>query len=454
MELLIDSQIDSQQEEQDIRPIENINTEIESLGTAKYSSPFNIDDFINDKRKILYRVVSSDVIDMVKRGEEPPSFERAGPRKELFFNPSETQAAIVSCGGLCPGINDVIRSLVMQLHYIYKIKKILGIRYGYQGFSPNTTHPPIALFPDQINYIHSQGGSFLGSSRGTFPIEKIVDQLVRWNIDILFTIGGDGTLRGSTQIVEEIKKRGLEISVIGIPKTIDNDVSYVAKSFGFETAFSAAVQAIQSAHAEAKGSPNGVGLVQLMGRHSGFIAANAALALKEVNYVLIPEMDFDLHGEKGLLKILEQRLKDRYHAVIVVAEGAGQKFFQEDMGEDASGNSKLGSIGLFLKDQINKHFRLIGTAINLKFIDPGYIIRSIPANPNDSVFCGLLAQNAVHAAMSGRTNMIIGVWNNLFVHLPTQLVISKRKRINNSGRLWHSIMESTGQPPLLNEPKL
>ena len=430
---------------------EKINTEIEQLDIPKIPSPLKNDTFTSDDDKILFNVFKNNVIDAIKLGNDLPAFERAGAKKMIYFDPKQSNAAIVSCGGLCPGINNVIRSLVMQLYYIYEVKNIYGIRFGYLGFSKKSKKQPIMLDPELIKNIHTMGGSFLSSSRGPIPAEEIVDRLIELKINMLFTIGGDGTLRGAEQIANEIKKRNLKISIIGIPKTIDNDIPYVAKTFGFESAFSSAAEAIQSAHTEAKGAPNGIGLVKLMGRHSGFIAANAALGLKEVNFVLIPEVDFDLEGENGLLEVLKHRLGEKDHAVIVVAEGAGQKFFQNDSKDkDASGNVKLKDIGIFLKDRINQYFKSINMEINLKYIDPSYIIRSIPANANDSVFCGLLAQNAVHAAMAGKTSMIIGVWNNIFVNLPLHLVTSKRKQIEPSGKLWQSVLESTGQPNLIN----
>lgn len=428
----------------------HIDTTIENLGQAKIPSPIGDQHYTSDDDNILYNVFENDVVEMVKEGKKIPSFQRAGAREKIFFEPSISRAAIVSCGGLCPGINNVIRSIVMQLFYIYGVRDILGIRYGYKGLNAANNIEPIKLLPDTVSRIHQLGGSILSSSRGAEPIDLMVDRLEQLRINMLFAIGGDGTLKGANAIAEEIKKRKQDISVVAIPKTIDNDISYVAKSFGFESAFSAAVQSIESAHSEAIGAPNGIGLVKLMGRYSGFIAANAALALKEVNFVLIPEVDFDLEGEKGLYSILKKRLESKKHAVIVVAEGAGQKFFQEHDDADASGNKKLGDIGLFLKQKINEYFKSIDMEVNLKYIDPSYIIRSVPANANDSVFCGLLAQNAVHAAMSGKTNMVIGVWNNMFVHLPINLVTSKRKHVDPRGKLWQSVMESTGQPSLIN----
>ncbi len=427
-----------------------IDTRIDYLGEATLRSPIQSKRFISDDQRILYNVFQDDLLKSIDDGKDPISFERAGAREKIYFDPRVCRPAIVSCGGLCPGINNVIRSLVMQLYYVYGVREILGIPYGYKGLNKKWNIQPVSLNPEVVKGIHTLGGSFLGSSRGSQPIESIVDRLEELKVNMLFTIGGDGTLRGANQIYQEILKRDLKISVIGIPKTIDNDISYVAKSFGFETAFSAAVQSIESAHAEAIGAPNGIGLVKLMGRHSGFIAANAALAYKEVNFVLVPELDFDLEGERGLLEVLRRRLDEKSHAVIVVAEGAGQKFFQDHDGKDASGNMKLGDIGVYLKTRINEYFKSIHYEMNLKYIDPSYIIRSVRANPNDTVFCGMLAQNAVHAAMAGKTNMVISVWNNLFVHVPIKLVTSKRKQINVDGSHWQGVLESTGQPTLKN----
>ena len=426
-------------------------TSIDSLGPPQFPSPIKNPFFYMDDQKILLDVDEQQILHYIQNKQTIPTLEKAGPRKSLFFSPSKTRVAIVTCGGLCPGINNVIRSLVMQLFYNYGVSHILGVRYGYQGFDPNHRFQPILLTPDSVRNILYFGGSFLSSSRGAYPTSKIVERLVQMNIQILFVIGGDGTLRGALDIVFQIQQRKLKISVIGIPKTIDNDLAYVSKTFGFETAFSEATRSIRSAHAESVGSPNCIGLIQLMGRHSGFIAAYASLALKEVNFVLVPEVDFDLNGQSGFLNALKKRLENKYHAVIIVAEGAGQKFFQnQNFGQDPSGNSKLGDIGSLLKKKIVNFFETLQIHINLKYINPSYSIRSIPANATDSAFCGFLAQNAVHAAMAGKTNMIVGFLNDHFVHVPIRLVISERKQINPRGKLWNSVLESTGQPCFLN----
>jgi 6-phosphofructokinase 1 len=391
------------------------------------------------------------LVQQINKGQRPDCFELAGPRANIFFDPSKLRCALVTCGGLCPGLNDIIRSIVLELHWGYGVRSIYGIRYGLQGFIPKFGHNIIDLTPDHVVNIHERGGSVLGSSRGPQDVDEIVDCLERMNVGILFMIGGDGTLMAATRIAAAILKRKLKISVVGVPKTIDNDIYLVSRSFGFDTAVDVATRAIMSAHNEAEGYPNGIGLLKLMGRHSGFIAATATLAQQDVNFVLIPEVDFDLDGPNGLLSALEARLASRGHAVIVVAEGAGQKFFENAKTErDASGNIKLNDIGIYLKESIISYFNAKGTNISIKYIDPSYMIRSLPANANDRVFCNFLGRNAVHAGMAGKTNMLIGHWNNNFVHVPMNSVAGKRKKIDPQGRLWRSALEATGQGSLKN----
>lgn len=431
-------------------------TKIKSLGKATVPSPIKLStvlgdhmaNYVSDDEAILFDDSLAAFEKFAESGEKPPSFEKAGPRQFLYFDPSKVKSAIVTCGGLCPGINDVIRALVMQLWYRYGARNILGIKYGYQGFVPSFGHDFMELTPSRVEEIHERGGTVLSSSRGVQDSGIIVDTLERNNISILFCVGGDGTLRGARDIAAEIAARGLKIGVVGIPKTIDNDIAYIGKTFGFETAFSQAVTAVKGAHVEAMGAPNGVGIVKLMGRHSGYIAASAALACREVNYVLVPEVPFDLDGPAGLFTHLESRLAARNHAVIVVAEGAGQEFFADKSPSqlDASGNLKLKDIGTFLRDSIKDHFKARGTEINIKYIDPSYLVRSSPANPSDSLYCGLLGQDAVHAAMAGKTELVIASWHDSFIHLPIETAISERKVIDPESPFWLSVMEATGQP--------
>lgn len=415
------------------------------LKTARSKSPLY--SFLTGNERILHDVSLQNFQDCLKKGEEPISFEKAGPHSELFFEPAKTKVGIVTCGGLCPGLNDVIRSIVNHLHYRYGINRVLGFKYGFEGFIPDFGHEVVELTPQMVEGIHLTGGTFLGSSRGIQDVEQIVDTLEIMNINILFCIGGDGTQRGAHAIHQEIEKRKLKISIAGVPKTIDNDISYLEKSFGFETAFTMANEIIRYAHNEAEGAYNGIALLKLMGRDSGFIAAHAALSIQEVNFVLVPEMEFDLYGPYGFLKVLRQRLEHRHHAVVVVAEGAGQQFFNKSEAElDRSGNVKKKDIGLYLKEKIKEEFNAKELRHTIKYIDPSYIIRSAPANANDSKFCSLLAQNAVHAAMAGRTDFVIGNWSDQFTLLPISAAVSKRKEIDIHGELWWNILEATGQP--------
>ncbi|MBN2050885.1 MAG: ATP-dependent 6-phosphofructokinase [Spirochaetales bacterium] len=432
---------------------------IKNLGSCDIPSPFidkfpHLDKaFISDTIKMRYRIFLGEKL---PPEEEGAAFELAGQRRMIHFKPEETVAAVVTCGGLCPGLNDVIRSIVMECYYQYGVKKILGIRYGYNGLNPAKGWEPVQLTPDLVEDIHRDGGTILSSSRGgTDNMDLLVDTLESWRVNILFTIGGDGTLNGAHQIAGIALKRGLDMVVVGVPKTIDNDISYIQRSFGFQTAFSAAVDAIYSAHVEAKGAPNGIGIVKLMGRHSGFIAANASLAMNDVNFILVPEVPFDLEGPNGLFAHLEKRILSRHHAVICVAEGAGQDLLNSDHegGErDRSGNLVLKDIGIYLKDKIKDYFRQRDLEVNIKYIDPSYIIRSQPACAEDSIFCALLGQYAVHAGMAGKTDLVIGQWNNIYAHVPIELAVSKRKRINPESQFWHNVLQATGQPANMKNP--
>ena len=427
---------------------------VPTLGKCSIKSPLQLStvkgdgifDFIDDEERIVYDNSLKNIKEHLEAGKEPLSFEKAGPKENLYFEPAKTRVAIVTCGGLCPGLNNVIRGVVNHMWTRYGVTKIYGIQYGFAGFIPENNLPYIELDPDVVDHIHKDGGSILGSSRGNQSVDQIVDSLERLNINILFTIGGDGTQRGAHDIYKEITKRNLKISVAGIPKTIDNDINFIERSFGFETSFSIAMNILNDAHNEAKGAYNGIAVVKLMGRDSGFIAANAALASPDVNFVIIPEMDFDLYGPKGFLKTLHKRLEVKHHAVIAVAEGAGQSFFEQSNNKDASGNTKYEDIGIYIKEKINEEFKNKDFPHSIKYIDPSYILRSAPANANDSKFCFQLAQNAVHAAMAGRTDFVVGCWQNTFTLLPIPLATKERKRVNLEDELWWSVLEATGQP--------
>ncbi|MCL2044458.1 MAG: ATP-dependent 6-phosphofructokinase [Treponema sp.] len=426
---------------------------VENLGKCSIKSPIamsktagdGIANYVTDDQFVRLGVT-------VKAGAQQPVkrsqiLERAGPREMIYFTPAHVHAGIVSCGGLCPGINDVIRAIVRCLWYRYGVTRISGIRYGYRGFLPESSFPVKPLEPDNVDDIHKIGGTFLGSARGGGKeVSKIVDTLERLNLNILFTIGGDGTQRGTLDIAEEVKKRQLKISLVGIPKTVDNDFSLIDRSFGFQTAIEKATDIVTAAHMEAVSAINGIGLVKVMGRESGFIAACTALASHEVNFVLIPEVPFNLEGYNGFLRHLEDRLKTRKHAMIIVAEGAMQEQLLTDRKHDAGGNLKLADVGTYMRDRINKYFDEKKMEINLKYIDPSYAIRSARANPADSIYCERLGNAAAHAAMAGKTKVIIGLVNNKYVHLPIGAAIAQRRHVDPEGNLWRDTLDATHQP--------
>lgn len=375
------------------------------------------------------------------------SFEKAGARRRLFFEPSTVRAAIVTCGGLCPGLNNVIRSLVMQLHFGYNVRHILGIRYGYRGMMPGADPAPMTLTPAVVSDIHKSGGTVLGSSRGPCDIRLTIDNLEALGVNVLFAIGGDGTQRGAYAMSEEARRRGLPLAIVGIPKTIDNDIPYVYRTFGYMTAIAKATEVIDSAHNEARGQKRGVGLVKLMGRHAGFIAVGATLASGEVNFTLIPEVPFTLDGTGGLYDTLDRRLGVRGHAVIVVAEGAGQSLLGAGtLGRDASGNLKLGDVGIFLSESIRHHFTSMNRRVELKYIDPSYYIRSAPANTYDAGLCDQFARCAVHAAMAGKTDMAIGMWHSVITHVPFKMIFEGTRRVREDSEMWQAMLKVTGQP--------
>jgi 6-phosphofructokinase 1 len=373
-------------------------------------------------------------------------FERAGPREHLFFEPAKTKVAIVTCGGLCPGLNNVIRSVYLQLHYHYGVPAVMGVRYGYSGFSSEASKAPMWLNAEIVQNIHQFGGTLLGTSRGPVSADIIVDFLEQRGINVLFTVGGDGTQRGAHDVVTEIQRRKLQISMIGIPKTIDDDVQYVNRSFGYFTAIEKAKDVIDSAHVEAHCVHNGISIVKVMGRDSGFIAAGATLASQEVNFTLVPEVRFKLEGDGGLLAALHRRLLERRHAVIVVAEGAGQHLMPPAERRDASGNLLHRDIGTFLRDKIRDHFQTQRFPVTIRYFDPSYYIRSVPASTVDSVLCDSFARHAVHAAMAGKTDMIVGLQHGAFIHVPIPMATTQRKRL--SSEEWASVVTATGQPDL------
>lgn len=424
-------------------------TVVPCLGEPRFDTPKQSASFVADGAAVLAGITKDS---LEAQGPRQVLFEEAGPRARLFFNPRNTKLAVVTCGGICPGVNDVIRAIVMEAHHHYGVAATLGIRYGLRGFIPCCRHDVLELTPRSVAEIHEFGGTILGSSRGPQPVEEIVDALERLNIGVLVMIGGVGTLRAAAAIEAEIAGRRLAVAVVCIPKTVDNDIHFVSPTFGFRTAAQQATEAIACAHVEALGAPYGIGLVKLMGRQSGFIAAEASMGLKHVNFVLVPEERFALSGPGGVLEALEKRLRDRGHAVIVAAEGSGQHLVPPTGRFDPSGNPILADIGALLAREIKAYCKTRDLPINLKSIDPSYIVRAVPANSADAVYCGFLGRLAVHAGLAGKTGLMIGCVNEHFVHVPLPLVTRERKHIDITSDYWQAVLDSTGQPRFAEAP--
>jgi 6-phosphofructokinase 1 len=421
--------------------------EVRKLGGSRFASPLQGSRgfvFVNDGRRIRYQ---HRIGTCVAPAEAELSFEEAGPRERIFFEPARTTAAVVTCGGLSPGLNNVIRAVFSELRHNYGVPRIFGIRNGYAGLNPAAGPPPIELQPQDVEEIDKLGGTVLGSSRGQQPPEAVVDFLEQSGIDLLFCIGGDGTQRGAHAICEEVARRGLSKAVVGIPKTIDNDIPFVWMTFGYLTALEKAEEVLRGAHVEARGAPNGIAIVKLMGRNAGFIAAGAAMASDEANFVLVPEVPFPLEGPGGFLDALQRRMAARGHALIVVAEGAGQHLLAQSSGQrDASGNVLFEDIGVFLRDRIKAHFAGQGIPVNVKYIDPSYLIRSVPASAWDRILANQMGRAAAHAAMAGRTDVLIGCHLNELIHVPLTTVTARRRQLELDSDLWMAVLSMTGQP--------
>jgi 6-phosphofructokinase 1 len=414
---------------------------IMTLGAARFPSPKH--QFVRDDLRVPALIVKG----APASPDDGIEFEVAGPREKLFFDPAKTRAGIVTCGGLCPGLNNVIRSLFLELHHAYGVKEVLGFRDGYQGLDPARCREPLMLTPEFVDDIHKEGGTALGTSRGPVDTGIAVDNLIKRGVNILFTIGGDGTQRGGNDLFQEAKKRGHAMAVVGVPKTIDNDVAYVARTFGYFTAIEEAARVLHGAHTESKSVHNGIAIVKLMGRHAGFIAGGATVASQDVNFCLIPEVPFKLEGERGFLNVLKQRILKRAHAVVVVAEGAGQDLLAADAGaRDASGNVKLKDIGPFLCDRVSAYFKAEKVPATIRYFDPSYIVRSVPADAEDAILCDIFARHAVHAAMAGKTGLVVGYLHDKFIHVPIDMLARQHKRVDPEDPGWQAVLAATGQP--------
>ena len=168
-------------------PVSAQEIRIQCLGTPEIDSPLSFNMATGGERRVVFNVDE----ELLEEGAAPcpMSFELAGPRNRIYFDPSKTKCAIVTCGGLCPGINDVIRAIVMTAYNAYHVPSVLGIRYGLQGFIPSYQYDVRELTPHSVEGIHEFGGTILGTSRGPQSSSEIATALERLNISALFIIG-------------------------------------------------------------------------------------------------------------------------------------------------------------------------------------------------------------------------------------------------------------------------
>ena len=407
----------------------------------KIKNPLKNNDAFKDSYFVEEDTLIKTNIIKTTDSDEENYFVRAGPRKEIAWDPIHTKVAIVTCGGLCPGLNTVIRELYITLHHKYGVKFVYGVKNGYKGFYSDNL---VRLDDDIIRDIHHKGGSILGTSRGGTDVKKIVDSIAHRGISHLYAIGGNGTQKGLFEINKEIKKRGLCVSVVGIPKTIDNDLCIIDKSFGFDTSVQEAQRAIQAAKVEIEAFNNAVGIVKVMGRNSGFIAMYSSLASKDVDCCLIPEIPFDIEYDHGVLHYIKECLHKKDKILIVVSEGAGQHYINDPV------NKNLNDFGIWLCEVVRSNV----PNVCIKYIDPTYTIRAITPNASDSIYCTILAQSAVHGAFCGYTNFIVGPVNGKHAYIPLQMAIHETNTVSEDDRMWFRLISANGQPSFVTSEQI
>eukprot|EP00439_Symbiodinium_sp_Y106_P029695 s3479_g3.t1 len=401
-------------------------------------------NFLNPDELVMGHIILNDSKKASRPKELANGCVRANACREIFHNPSEVRAAIVTCGGLCPGLNSIIREITNCLWHQYGVKTILGMQAGYNGCSSPDDFPPIQLTVDNVRDIHMKGGSILKAGRGGMDDpDKILDQLQKMGINMLFTVGGDGTQAAANLLYQAARKRDMPLSIVGVPKSIDNDIVFFDKTFGFDSAVAAASEVIRNGWVEATSCAKGVGIIKLMGRDAGFVAMHAALASTIVDLVMIPEVDVEM---EEIMKHVDTTLARKDFMVVAVAEGAGQTFVSTGK-KDSTGHTVYGDIGTYLKDQINAHLKKSGG--RSFYIDPSYIIRSVTIRPNDHIYCSRLARDAVHTAMRGYTGVCVGPIHNIIVVMPSNLIASRKKRISVHSSSWQSCVQSCNMPKSL-----
>ena len=391
------------------------------------------------------RVLLDDTLGVAKRRSagtpaELPAFNPGGPREKLYFEPSTVTAAIVTCGGLCPGLNNVVRALVLQLANAYGVKSILGFRNGYSGLTD--TSAPLALTPELVRDIHNRGGTILGTSRGGQEPAAMVDTLARHRVDMLFVIGGDGSLRGAQKIAAKpppatAARRGGHPEDHRQRHSVDRPELRLPDRVRPRRRVDPRRAHRGRVHRRRRGTGQADGPAQRLHRLLCDTRQPRSRLRPDPRSLLparqLPALPAQARRSAGA-RSRGRRRGRRAGAVPRSAE------------TDASGNARLGDIGALLRERVTAHFAQHGTPLSLRYVDPGYAIRSVPANAFDAVYCARLAQAAVHAGMAGFTSMVVARWHGRFIHLPIALATATRNQVDPHGDLWMSVLEATGQP--------
>jgi 6-phosphofructokinase 1 len=450
------------------------------------------------------------------------TFAEAGPRNMLRFpghHKKLLKVGVLVSGGIAPGINAVISGIV-QRHVLYHTPQITDLRvpgktprsytlqvFGFRnGFAGLLAGDDVTVLydsdsPDEklrahLRRIANRGGSEIGTSRyddllstadpdkREKDLDQVAENLANRHFDILYVIGGDGSMRAAHATWKRSRDNGKSLSVIGVPKTMDNDILWVWQSFGFLSAVEKAREALQQLHTEATSNPR-LCVVQLFGSDSGFVVSHAALASGVCDAALIPEVPFTM---KKLADYITERLSKRFrpgaggqspYGMIVMAETAVPQDAEDYLSDpevDLDENEKAAiqafvSKGCRVHGQTPDELRTGGLKVVSRVLqkriremkvddaywadfrvftnEPRHLLRAIPPSASDVAFGQRLGVLAVDNAMAGYTDFMISQWMTEYVLVPLDLVVLGRKRVPPNGIFWKSVVASTGQPPEL-----
>ncbi len=333
------------------------------------------------------------------------------------------RVGVLTGGGDCPGLNAVIRAIVRTGSYDHNCE-FVGFRDGWRGpLEPDTQRLDVAA----VRGILPRGGTILGSSRtnplseaatvdGKSGLERIKENLANLGVDALIAIGGEDTLGVAGKLCEN------GVKVVGVPKTIDNDLSATDYTFGFDTAVNIAMEAIDRLHTTAESHHRAL-IVEVMGRNAGWIALHAGVA-GGANVILIPEQPFDI---KDVCNYVEKRFETKYAPIVVVAEGAHPKAIGTsviDDERDAFGHTRYGGVGQLLAEEIERRTGKEARAAVL-----GHIQRGGTPTAFDRVLATRFGVHAIRAVADGAFGQMVALRGTDIVRVPIAEAIRELKLV-------------------------